>query len=439
MLLGSNKQNEKILTMLYNALTENFKRFTTFRVAALFVGLLLGFLSFNAKAQDASVRVLYPFDNDVLNPAYLGNEQKLAELDSLMGHIQEGSVVEVLTYSSPEGNVYYNKDLSRRRAIAAVNYLESTYPSLKGRIHVTCGAESWDDLRAKVVADERLSETSRSQIISIIDADVAPDAKEASLKALPAYKTLYGRYFKQLRFAEISLQLAPELEPVVIPEDSVMVNVPMDPLAINPPVVAPIVFPAFPKELPKAKNTIVAVKTNLLFDAVTALNVEVEVPIGKRWSVMVEDVFPWWETGNKYCFQMWEMGIEGRYWFKPWESVGTDKLRGWFAGPYVMSSKYDFQYDKSINYQGEYWSAGVSAGYSLPIGKSKRNRFEFSLGLGYLNTQYRHYNPADDYSKLLRDRSKDGKLSYFGPTKAKVSLVIPINVPVKAKKGVNNE
>ena len=47
-------------------------------------------------------------------------------------------------------------------------------------------------------------------------------------------------------------------------------------------------------------NTVAALKTNLLFDAVTALNFEVEVPIGKRFSVMVEDVFPWWETGNKY-------------------------------------------------------------------------------------------------------------------------------------------
>ena len=58
-----------------------------------------------------------------------------------------------------------------------------------------------------------------------------------------------------------------------------------------------------------------ALKTNLLYDAVTALNIEFEVPIGKQWSVAVENLFPWWEFNNKYCFQLWEMGAEGRYWF----------------------------------------------------------------------------------------------------------------------------
>ena len=187
------------------------------------------------------------------------------------------------------------------------------------------------------------------------------------------------------------------------------------------------------EKTPKAYNTVVAVKTNLLYDAVTALNFEVEVPIADRWSVMVEDVFPWWETGNKYCFQLWEIGAEARFWFKPWKTIGTEKLRGFFVGPYVMSGKYDFQFDKSINYQGEFWSAGVSAGYSMPIGKRKKANLEFSLSMGYMRSPYRHYIPTDDYSKLIHDPALDGTFyNYFlYPTKAKVSLVIPINVPTK--------
>jgi len=153
---------------------------------------------------------------------------------------------------------------------------------------------------------------------------------------------------------------------------------------------------------------------------------------------MVEDVFPWWETSNKYCFQMWEMGIEGRFWLKPWDVNGTQKLRGWFAGPYVMSSKYDFQYDTSINYQGEYWSVGATAGYAMPIGRKKRLNLEFSLSLGYLQSPYRHYMPTDSYDKLIRDPSVVGTVKYFGPTKAKISLVLPINVPTK-KQEVNHE
>ena len=58
-----------------------------------------------------------------------------------------------------------------------------------------------------------------------------------------------------------------------------------------------------PVTVAPAKKTYLAVKTNLLYDAVSALNFEVEVPVAGRWSVMVEDVFPWWHIDNKYAFQ----------------------------------------------------------------------------------------------------------------------------------------
>lgn len=187
----------------------------------------------------------------------------------------------------------------------------------------------------------------------------------------------------------------------------------------------------------ESKRTILAVKTNLLFDAVTALNVEVEVPVGRRFSIMAEDVFPWWAIGNKYCFQLWEMGLEGRFWFKAWDPAETGKLRGFFAGVYGMSGKYDFQWDRSINYQGEFWSAGVTGGWCLPIGKRKGMNLEFSISLGYMRSPWRHYMPSDDYDRLMRDKNRFGTLDYFGPTKAKISLVVPINV--RNKKEVRHD
>ena len=183
----------------------------------------------------------------------------------------------------------------------------------------------------------------------------------------------------------------------------------------------------------KVANTYFAVKTNLLYDAVTALNVEIEVPVWDRFSILWEDVFPWWEIRNKYCFQLWEMGPEARFWFKKWEPVGTQKLRGWFVGIYGMSARYDFQWDRTINYQGEFWSAGVSGGYVLPLGKKKRWLMEFSMAVGFLSTDYRHYLPTDQYDKLIRDPYQTGTVTYFGPTKVKVALSLPINI--KRKKG----
>ena len=51
---------------------------------------------------------------------------------------------------------------------------------------------------------------------------------------------------------------------------------------------------------------------------------------------------------------------------------------------------------------------------------------EFSVSFGYAEIPYRHYIPSDDYEILIRDRNNAGTLTYIGPTKAEVSLVIPI-------------
>ena len=416
--------------------------------------LLVGSFLLRAQAneRDSNMRaykVFFQFDKSVVNSAYMSNAQSLSSLDSLVAAVGLESVesVEVVSYSSPEGNYAYNLALSKKRTDAVYNLLSASYPSLAGKIELDHLGEAWQDLRNSVVADTNFTEEVREKILDIIDSDRDPASKEAALKALPQYKRLYSNYFKQYRYAEIRLRIAnseevvvpepeiPEISDVVV-EEPEMIIPQTDTIEVNPVVaevveiqeVEPIQEPEpVPVTVAPAKKTYLAVKTNLLYDAVSALNFEVEVPVAGRWSVMVEDVFPWWHIDNKYAFQMWEIGAEARFWFKPWDTKGNEKMRGWFVGAYGMSSKYDFQYDRSINYQGEYWSAGITAGYVMPIGRKKNINLEFSVSAGYLQTDYRHYLPTDDYAKLIRDPYNVGTVSYFGPTKAKVSLIIPLN------------
>ncbi len=173
----------------------------------------------------------------------------------------------------------------------------------------------------------------------------------------------------------------------------------------------------------------VACKTNLLFDLGSALNIELEVPIGERFSIAGEYIFPWWLwEKDQVCFQTLTGGLEGRYWLKPSykhqdRSLGThNPLTGWFVGLYTNLGYYDFEWKKD-GYQGEFYvAAGVSAGYAQPL--SRHLSLELSLGVGYLNTDYRHYH-AEQYGDgswhLVRQNS--GSYQWFGPTKAKVSLV----------------
>ena len=52
-------------------------------------------------------------------------------------------------------------------------------------------------------------------------------------------------------------------------------------------------------------KTVLALKNNLLYDLALAPNIEVELPLGKRWSLNVEYKCPWWsDSGCNFCYQL---------------------------------------------------------------------------------------------------------------------------------------
>ena len=191
-----------------------------------------------------------------------------------------------------------------------------------------------------------------------------------------------------------------------------------------------------------AKNTRLALKTNLLYDAATVLNFAVEVPFNEKFSILYEHHCPWWlSRNNKYCLQFLGMGGEFRWWFAPKYIPQSEKrnerkvLSGHFLGVYGWGGKFDIQNRKDLCWQGEFISAGFTYGYALPIGK--RLNMEFSISAGYAQIPYRHYIPTDDYQLLIKDIYKEGTFKYLGPTKVEVALVVPL--AFKSKKGGNNE
>ena len=403
--------------------------------------------------------VYYSLSEDFIRPGHMNNGLNLKEIRRILSNPENRKQTIVIEgAASPEGPVSVNTRLGISRAENLANWIIGQFPDMEGKVEVRSKGEDWEGLANAIASCTTISSDAKSELLDIIGSNESADKKEADLKAHAAYETILTDVFPYIRFARISgLAIAPVQEPAVEPAQ--------EPVA--EPAQEPAQEPAHEHETEAVtgvegdgnvqgqegniagsgvnykfigKNMIVAAKTNLLYDAVTALNFEVEVPIADRFSIMAEDVFPWWETGNKYCFQLWEMGVEARYWFKPWKTVGMEKLRGWFAGPYVMSAKYDFQFDKSINYQGEFWSAGVTAGFAMPIGKKQKANLEFSLSYGYMESPFRHYQPTDDYVKLIKDPANNGTFYniFKYPTKAKVSLVVPIGIPTH-KKEVTHE
>ena len=115
-------------------------------------------------------------------------------------------------------------------------------------------------------------------------------------------------------------------------------------------------------------KTVLALKNNLLYDLALAPNIEVELPLGKRWSLNVEYKCPWWsDSGCNFCYQLLSGGMEGRCWLGNRQK--RDRLTGHFIGLYAEGGIYDFQL-RGDGYQGKYYgAAGVTYGYARQLAR----------------------------------------------------------------------
>ena len=183
------------------------------------------------------------------------------------------------------------------------------------------------------------------------------------------------------------------------------------------------------------RKIVVAARTNLL---VPALNVGVEVPIGNNWSVGADYYFPWiWpKKDNKNCFEFLGWGIEGRYWFGK-NRTQFDRLQGHSVGVYGYVGYYDFERNFH-GHQGEYVNVGVDYTYAMAVGKRKSLHLEFSLGLGYIYSKARKYTVIESQGPLISDKITKN-IRFFGPTKANISLVVPIFQKVKPSNKANGD
>lgn len=162
----------------------------------------------------------------------------------------------------------------------------------------------------------------------------------------------------------------------------------------------------------------ILLKTNLLYDVVTVPNIGLEVPLGGTWSVSANWMYAWWSQRAKHRFLRTYGGdVELRRWF-PSKHRSRTWMCGHHVGVYGQMLTYDIEWG-GTGYLGDRWSwaAGLSYGYSLPIGQQLN--IDFTLGVGYLQSDYMKYNPQDNC--YVWDSTHGQR--WFGPTKMEVSLV----------------
>lgn len=168
---------------------------------------------------------------------------------------------------------------------------------------------------------------------------------------------------------------------------------------------------------------IFALRTNLLFDAIGAPNVAVEVPLGRRFSISADYAYAYMQIRNTYAVQTNQASLEGRFWVRP----GKNILTGWNIGIYgTYCGRYDIQWKRG--YQGDgFWSAGLSVGYAIPL--SRNFNIDFSIAGGYFYTpEVREYYKENDKLIWTKTRYNYSTISLL---KVRVNLVWLIDAKKK--------
>ncbi|MFI3262158.1 MAG: DUF3575 domain-containing protein [Rikenellaceae bacterium] len=184
----------------------------------------------------------------------------------------------------------------------------------------------------------------------------------------------------------------------------------------------------------RQQKQLFAVKTNLLYDVVSVLNIEIELPIKDKWSISGEYIFPWWQIEpSDFTMQIQAGQLGVNYWLG--NRQDKEVLTGWHVGVFGGIGKYDIQLFDTDGEQGNFYSTGVCAGYSHKI--SKLFRLEYQLGIGAIFTKYKKYDKERDTKygniKVFRYPWETKRRTWIGPTRARVSLVWLINYNSKIK------
>lgn len=396
-------------------------------------------------------QIHYPINSTEIVDDYMGNARLLPMIQEYFQKSPRIDSITIYSSSSPDGPFAFNQHLARERGQNAKKYLLSHMPAERhfpeSIIKIDDTAENWEDLYKMI--NEQYPFLDLDDVLELLDrTDITSDQRKVLLKRLNGGKP--WQYIKKeilphLRYATwvaVWVKIERESDLPQRPEPDYFTNVHTAPYL---PVIDSLPtydWPEFEDTCVveyKQTKTLFALKSNLLYDLATLLNFSVEVPIYKeKLSLLYYHQAPWWTWGkakNEYCLRFMSMGGEARWWFAPKLAEATekrlrrDKFVGHFLGLYGESGKYDFEHKRYICYQGEFWSAGLSYGYAMPIGR--RLNMEFSISAGYASIAYRGYTPSDDYEILWRDPEKTGRWIYIGPTKAQVSLVIPITAKLK--------
>ena len=401
----------------------------------LLISTLLAFAQRQENVSD-SLEVYFHQGRHLWMPEYMDNRIRLEDFVERFRKLREDKVmskiskIHIIAGCSPEGTWALNQRLSRNRAKRIREVLKN-YIDLPDSVVVENAVGiNWDALSNMVAADPNVPH--QREVLDIIknspELYVNEQGRTMELRKLrlmwrfdgKAWKYMYKHFFPKLRSFYLKIDVEWELyeavQREVERENRIAENIDMSALVV-PESTYPVVFHATIIKTPPRTPFYIALKTNLLYDALIIPNVGIEFYLGKQYALAANWHYAWWKSDPPSWYHRTYGGdLELRRYFGA--KAEEKKLQGWHAGVYGQILTYDFEWG-GRGYLGDRWSyaGGLSVGYSLPV--RHRLNLDFTIGAGYLWGEYKEYIPIDEcYVWQVTKRRR-----WFGPTKLEVSLV----------------
>ncbi|MDE7443494.1 MAG: DUF3868 domain-containing protein, partial [Muribaculaceae bacterium] len=151
----------------------------------------------------------FPVDQTIIYPDYRRNTVELTNIQNTIDSVRDDADVTITEvslkgFASPESPYKHNTDLAVGRTGALKKYIQQLYRFPQGVITTDYEPEDWAGLRRFV---EQSNIDHRDEILAIIDSDLAPDPKEAKIKATyPAeYRFMLQNWYPALRHTDYKI------------------------------------------------------------------------------------------------------------------------------------------------------------------------------------------------------------------------------------------
>lgn len=384
--------------------------------------------------------------------AYIGGDNAFAEAaDKAFAAVEESGAellrVIVSGSASPDGLWGNNIALSKARTDIAASYIRSVKKIPSHMVQKVDLMEDWGRL-AQMIADSDLQH--KAEALEIIRTKTWGERKTAlrNLDGGNVWTALEDHFFPQLRCVKLALvykcgqkkQEVPPQQPqplevkrdTVYIRDTIYVHVEAPETAVAEEVVEEVAEAGMQKA-PHAEPWMMGVKTNLLTDAVAVPSLGIEIQLAKHFSLDLQALGSGYNAFVPADKEARFIGLspELRWWFgdRIMRKGGFLGLHANFAW-YTLEWKDGFLYQNGPQSNGEgvylnagnsdpVWSAGLTYGYSLGLGRKANWGLEFVLGAGYMSVRQNVAQRDDIGSWYLKEHQRiDG----LGITKAGINL-----------------